>query len=141
MQGATKAMRALCKLSMRTSNVPGDASVTRGRILAMELIAVVLINHQAQFRMYPQLMQIVKGELGNCLLANCKSSSSVLQRLTCEVFVFVLKAFREEIKAKVAIPTHPVAARLVCCTMCPVRCVYELVSVTCVDGGRWLHFV
>lgn len=101
MQGATKAMRALCKLSMRTSNVPGDASVTRGRILAMELIAVVLINHQAQFRMYPQLMQIVKGELGNCLLANCKSSSSVLQRLTCEVFVFVLKAFREEIKAKV----------------------------------------
>lgn len=105
LQGASKAMRALCKLSMRTSNVPGDASVTRGRILAMELIAVVLINHQSQFRVYPQLMHIVKGELGNCLLANCKSSSSVLQRLTCEVFVFVLKAFREEIKAKVC-PLH-----------------------------------
>lgn len=107
LQGASRAMRALCKLSMRTSNVPGDASVTRGRILAMELIAVVLINHQAQFRVYPQLMHIVKNELGNCLLANCKSSSSVLQRLTCEVFVFVLKAFREEIKAKVCPPRTP----------------------------------
>ena len=70
----------------------------------MELIAIVLINHQQQFRQYPQLMQVIKGDLGNCLLANCKSSSSMLQRLTCEVFVVVLLAFREEIKAKVSLP-------------------------------------
>jgi hypothetical protein len=91
LHGAAKVMRALCKLSMRTSHTSGDASVTRGRVLAMELIAVVLINHKQQFRQHPQLMQIVKGDLGNCLLANCKSSSSMLQRLTCEVFVVVLK--------------------------------------------------
>lgn len=117
LQGAVKVMRALCKLSMRTSNTPGDASVTRGRVLAMELIAIVLINHQQQFREYPQLMQVVKGDLGNCLLANCKSSSSMLQRLTCEVFVVVLLAFREEIKAKVRSITSNAPGNLKYCLL------------------------
>ena len=103
---AQKVVRALCKLAMLTSNVPGDTSVTNGRALAMELLAGLLLNHGARFKRYPKLMAVVKGELGNCLLANSKSSAAVLQRLTCHIFVLVLKTFREELKNK-ACPYAP----------------------------------
>lgn len=98
---AHKLIRALCKLAMLTSTVPGDTSVTHGRALAMELLAAVLIKHGSHFVKYPKLMGVVKSELGNCLLGNSKSSSAVLQRLTCQIFVVVLKTFREELKGKV----------------------------------------
>lgn len=98
---AQRVMRALCKLAMLTSNVPGDSSVTQGRALAMELLAGVLMNHGAHFRSYPKLMAVVRSELGNCLLANSKSASATLQRLTCQIFVVVLQAFREALKSKV----------------------------------------
>jgi Guanine nucleotide exchange factor in Golgi transport N-terminal len=104
---AHKVIRALCKLAMLTSNVPGDTSVTAGRALAMELLAGVLINHGAHFKRFPKLMAVVKGELGNCLLANSKSASAVLQRLTCQIFVVVLQTFREELKTKVRASLHP----------------------------------
>lgn len=102
LEGASKVFRALCKLAVRSSNVPGDMSVSRGRILAMELLAVVLINNGADFKHHPRLLALVKAELGDCLLANCKSSLSMLQRLTCNVFVVVLRLFRKELKTKVA---------------------------------------
>lgn len=104
-----KVIRALCKLAMLTSTVPGDTSVTYGRALAMELLAGVLVNHGAHFSKFPKLMAVVKSDLGNCLLANSKSSSPVLQQLTCQIFVIVLKTFREELKTKV------------CCELCQPR--------------------
>jgi hypothetical protein len=86
---------------MLTSNIPGDASVFNGRALAMELLAGLLLNHGQHFQRFPSLMLVVKNELGNCLLANSKSSAPALQRLTCHIFVLVLKTFREELKSKV----------------------------------------
>jgi hypothetical protein len=99
---AQKVIRALCKLAMLTSNMPGDPSVIHGRALAMELLAGVLLNHGKHFKSFPSLMAVVKSELGNCLLANSKSSAAALQRLTCHIFVLVLKTFREELKSKVS---------------------------------------
>jgi hypothetical protein len=106
---AHKLIRALCKLAMLTSTVPGDTSVTHGRALAMELLAGVLIKHGSHFVKYPKLMGVIKSELGNCLLGNSKSSSPLLQRLTCQIFVVVLKMFREELKGKVWPSSSPAA--------------------------------
>lgn len=95
--------RALCKLAIRTSDV-NDPSVSNGRILAMELLSVILQNNGDEFLTHPRLMAIVKNDLNRCLLHNCKSTSSFLQRLCCSIFVVVLKKFRAHLKPQACTP-------------------------------------
>ena len=50
---------------------------------------------------HERLMGIVKNDLNVCLLHNCRSTSPLLQRLSCSIFVVVLRSFRHHLKALV----------------------------------------
>lgn len=97
-------LRALCKLSIRSPDSPSGESVSsKGRILALELIKVLLDNSGEQFRSREKIVSAIKQYLCLSLLKCCSSSSTTLQHLCSSIFTVMLLKFRSQLKAEVCV--------------------------------------
>lgn len=97
-------LRALCKLSIRSPDSPSGESVSsKGRILALELIKILLDNSGEQFRSREKILSGIKQYLCLSLLKCCSSSSTTLQHLCSSIFTVMLLKFRSQLKAEVGV--------------------------------------
>nr|CAB3496502.1 unnamed protein product [Digitaria exilis] len=91
--------RALCKLSMKTpaKDAPADPIVMRGKILALELLKILLENAGAVF------LGAIKQYLCLSLLKNCASSHMIVFQLSCSIFISLVSRFRPGLKAEIGV--------------------------------------
>ncbi|KAL6867503.1 hypothetical protein ACP4OV_015527 [Aristida adscensionis] len=97
--------RALCKLSMKTppKDVPADPIVMRGKILALELLKILLENAGAVFRTSERFLGAIKQYLCLSLLKNCASSHMIVFQLSCSIFISLVSRFRPGLKAEIGV--------------------------------------
>ncbi|KAK9051458.1 hypothetical protein SSX86_028085 [Deinandra increscens subsp. villosa] len=97
--------RALCKLSMKTP--PKDALVDpqlmRGKIVALELLKILLENAGAVFRTSERFLGAIKQYLCLSLLKNSASSHIIVYQLSCSIFISLLSRFRAGLKAEIGV--------------------------------------
>jgi brefeldin A-inhibited guanine nucleotide-exchange protein len=99
--------RALCKLSMKTapegSSGAADVFATRGKILSLELLKILLANAGPVFRASPKFAHAIKTHLCRSLLKNCASGLPAAFQLSCSIFIRLLERFRQHLKAEIGI--------------------------------------
>uniref|UniRef100_A0ACD5XJH9 Uncharacterized protein n=1 Tax=Avena sativa TaxID=4498 RepID=A0ACD5XJH9_AVESA len=97
--------RALCKLSMKTppKDAPSDPIVMRGKILALELLKILLENAGAVFRTSDRFLGAIKQYLCLSLLKNCASSHMIVFQLSCSIFISLVARFRPGLKAEIGV--------------------------------------
>ncbi|KAL6648463.1 hypothetical protein ACP70R_012687 [Stipagrostis hirtigluma subsp. patula] len=97
--------RALCKLSMKTppKDAPADPIVMRGKILALELLKILLENAGAVFRTSERFLGAIKQYLCLSLLKNCASSHMIVFQLSCSIFISLVSRFRPGLKAEIGV--------------------------------------
>lgn len=97
--------RALCKLSIRSmDNTPGsDLTTIRGKILALELLKILLDNSGPIFRTSDRFISAIKQYLCLSLLKNAASNIPQVQRLCASIFLVLLLNFRKYLKAEVGV--------------------------------------
>ncbi|KAH6833311.1 SEC7-like guanine nucleotide exchange family protein [Perilla frutescens var. hirtella] len=97
--------RALCKLSMKTP--PKDALVDpnamKGKILALELLKILLENAGAIFRTSERFLDAIKQYLCLSLLKNTASTLMIIFQLSCSIFVSLVSRFRAGLKAEIGV--------------------------------------
>eukprot|EP00798_Chlamydomonas_sp_ICE-L_P027640 gene27640-7278_t len=96
--------RALCKLSIRTSDeaTVKDPTAVRGKVIALELLLVVLGNSGPTFRSSEKFLGAMRQYLCLSLLKNSASSIPQATQLTCSIFLSLLTKFRTSLKVEVA---------------------------------------
>lgn len=99
------AFRALCKLSIRTSDSMGasDMAVLRGKVLALELLKILLENSGLVFRSSDKFTAAIKQYLCLSLLKNASSPAPAAQALSTSIFYTLLTKFRHSLKAEVGV--------------------------------------
>ncbi|KAL4543975.1 hypothetical protein Ndes2437B_g01778 [Nannochloris sp. 'desiccata'] len=97
--------RALCKLSIRSADATSSSEVTtlRGKILALELLKILLENSGPIFRSGERYIGAIKQYLCLSLLKNCTSTAPQAQRLCASIFLTLIKYFRRNLKAEVGV--------------------------------------
>ena len=97
--------RALCKLSIRSADASSAAEATtmRGKVLALELLKVLLENSGPTFRNGDRFIGAIKQYLCLSLLKNCASSSVPAQRLCASIFLTLITHFRRDLKAEIGV--------------------------------------
>jgi brefeldin A-inhibited guanine nucleotide-exchange protein len=97
--------RALCKLSIRSADATSASEVTtlRGKILALELLKILLENSGPLFRSGERYIGAIKQYLCLSLLKNCSSAAPQAQRLCASIFLTLIKYFRRNLKAEVGV--------------------------------------
>jgi brefeldin A-inhibited guanine nucleotide-exchange protein len=97
--------RALCKLSIRSADATSASEVTtlRGKILALELLKILLENSGPLFRSGDRYIGAIKQYLCLSLLKNCASTAPQAQRLCASIFLTLIKHFRRNLKAEVGV--------------------------------------
>nr|AAM00191.1 guanine nucleotide-exchange protein GEP2 [Oryza sativa] len=97
--------RALCKLSMKTppKDAPADPIVMRGKILALELLKILLENAGAVFRTSERFLGAIKQYLCLSLLKNCASAHMIVFQLSCSIFISLVSRFRPGLKAEIGV--------------------------------------
>ncbi|KAG2485588.1 hypothetical protein HYH03_015653 [Edaphochlamys debaryana] len=97
--------RALCKLSIRTNDTTAatDPTAVRGKVLALELVKVLLENSGPVFRRADKFLAAIRQYLCLSLLKNSASSLPAAQALTVSIFVSLLTRFRGALKAEVGV--------------------------------------
>ncbi|KAG8074252.1 hypothetical protein GUJ93_ZPchr0006g44990 [Zizania palustris] len=97
--------RALCKLSMKTppKDAPSDPIVMRGKILALELLKILLENAGAVFRTSERFLGAIKQYLCLSLLKNCASAHMIVFQLSCSIFISLVSRFRPGLKAEIGV--------------------------------------
>ncbi|CAL8462959.1 g2493 [Coccomyxa elongata] len=98
--------RALCKLSIRSSNESAsglDPPAIRGKVLALELLKVLLENSGKVFQASEKFTGAIKQYLCLSLLKNASSPIPAAQALTCSIFYTLLAKFRHALKAEVGV--------------------------------------
>ncbi|XP_065859435.1 brefeldin A-inhibited guanine nucleotide-exchange protein 2-like [Euphorbia lathyris] len=97
--------RALCKLAMKTP--PKEASVDpqlmRGKIVALELLKILLENAGAVFRTSDRFLGAIKQYLCLSLLKNSASSLVIVFQLSCSIFISLVSRFRAGLKAEIGV--------------------------------------
>eukprot|EP00210_Caulerpa_lentillifera_P001785 g1715.t1 len=94
--------RALCKLSASETNLMDNTAI-RGKVLALELIKILLENSGPVFRNSEKFIAALKDYLCLSLLKNCSSSIQEALSLTCSIFLTLLAKFRQVLKAEIAV--------------------------------------
>lgn len=94
--------RALCKLSASETNLMDNTAI-RGKVLALELIKILLENSGPIFRRSEKFIGALKDYLCLSLLKNCSSSIQEALSLTCSIFLTLLSKFRQVLKAEIAV--------------------------------------
>ncbi|KAF3790233.1 Brefeldin A-inhibited guanine nucleotide-exchange protein 2 [Nymphaea thermarum] len=97
--------RALCKLSMKTP--PTDASADplsmRGKIVALELLKILLENAGAIFRTSERFLGAIRQYLCLSLLRNSASTLMIVFQLSCSIFISLVSRFRAGLKAEIGV--------------------------------------
>ncbi|CAK9230341.1 unnamed protein product [Sphagnum troendelagicum] len=97
--------RALCKLSMK--NAPQEAVADpfsiRGKIIALELLKILLENAGTVFRTSDRFLGAIKQYLCLSLLKNSASSLMNIFQLSCSIFMSLVSRFRAGLKAEIGV--------------------------------------
>lgn len=98
-------LRALCKLSISSPEPTplNDSTNSRGRILSLELIKILLENCGKRVQSREKIIKGIKQYLCLSLLKCCSSSSTHLQNLCSSIFTTLLLKFRSKLKAEVGV--------------------------------------
>jgi len=98
-------LRALCKLSISSpDSIPlSDSTNSRGRVLALELIKILLENCGDRVQSREKILKGIRQYLCLSLLKCCNSSSTALQNLCSSIFTTLLLKFRSKLKAEVGV--------------------------------------
>ncbi len=97
-------LRALCKLSIKSPDSSSDSiNSSKGRVLALELIKVMLENSGHEVQSREKILKGIKQYLCLSLLKCCGSSSMHLQNLCTSIFTTLLMKFRTKLKAEVGV--------------------------------------
>eukprot|EP00879_Flechtneria_rotunda_P009955 GHRR01010411.1.p1 GENE.GHRR01010411.1~~GHRR01010411.1.p1 ORF type:complete len:1258 (+),score=566.72 GHRR01010411.1:286-4059(+) len=105
LKDALLVFRALCKLSIRTSDsvTVSDPTAVRGKLLALELLKVLLENSGPTFRSNERFTASIRQYLCLSLLKNSASSVPAALQLSASIFLSLLQKFRGPLKAEVGI--------------------------------------
>ncbi|CAK7347931.1 unnamed protein product [Dovyalis caffra] len=97
--------RALCKLSMKTppKEALADPQLMRGKIVALELLKILLENAGAVFRTSDRFLGAIKQYLCLSLLKNSASSLMIIFQLSCSIFISLVSRFRAGLKAEIGV--------------------------------------
>ncbi|ESW06891.1 hypothetical protein PHAVU_010G085000 [Phaseolus vulgaris] len=97
--------RALCKLSMKTppKEVVGDPQLMKGKIVALELLKILLENAGAVFRTSERFLGAIKQYLCLSLLKNSASTLLIVFQLSCSIFISLVSRFRVGLKAEIGV--------------------------------------
>lgn len=97
--------RALCKLSIRsTEAAPGsEATTIRGKVLALELLKILLENSGPLFQTTERSVSAIKQYLCLSLLKNCQGAVPAALRLCCSIFLTLMAKFRKNLKAEIGV--------------------------------------
>ncbi|KAG0501343.1 hypothetical protein HPP92_001415 [Vanilla planifolia] len=97
--------RALCKLSMKTppKEALADPTLMRGKILALELLKILLENAGAVFRTSDRFLGAIKQYLCLSLLKNSASTLIIIYQLSCSIFMSLVSRFRPGLKAEIGV--------------------------------------
>ncbi|KAJ0964164.1 hypothetical protein J5N97_029286 [Dioscorea zingiberensis] len=97
--------RALCKLSMKTppKEASTDPTLMRGKILALELLKILLENAGAVFRTSERFLGAIKQYLCLSLLKNSASTHMIVFQLSCSIFISLVSRFRPGLKAEIGV--------------------------------------
>lgn len=97
--------RALCKLSIRSADATAasEATTLRGKILALELLKVLLENSGPIFRSADRFAGAIKQYLCLSLLKNCTSTAPQAQALCASIFLTLVTHFRRSLKAEIGV--------------------------------------
>uniref|UniRef100_A0A7N0SZC2 SEC7 domain-containing protein n=1 Tax=Kalanchoe fedtschenkoi TaxID=63787 RepID=A0A7N0SZC2_KALFE len=97
--------RALCKLSMKTPPKEAlvDPQLMRGKIVALELLKILLENAGAVFRTSDRFLGAIKQYLCLSLLKNSASTLMIVFQLSCSIFISLVSRFRFGLKAEIGV--------------------------------------
>ncbi|XP_074327458.1 brefeldin A-inhibited guanine nucleotide-exchange protein 2-like [Apium graveolens] len=97
--------RALCKLSMKTppKEALADPTLMRGKIIALELLKILLENAGAIFRTSERFLGAIKQYLCLSLLKNSASTLMIVFQLSCSIFISLVSRFRAGLKAEIGV--------------------------------------
>ncbi|KAJ4956904.1 hypothetical protein NE237_013687 [Protea cynaroides] len=97
--------RALCKLSMKTppKEALNDPQLMRGKIVALELLKILLENAGAIFRTSDRFLGAIKQYLCLSLLKNSASTLMIVFQLSCSIFISLVSRFRAGLKAEIGV--------------------------------------
>lgn len=97
--------RALCKLSMKSlpQEASSDPLLMRGKIVALELLKILLENAGAVFRTSERFLGAIKQYLCLSLLKNSASSLMNIFQLSCSIFMSLVSRFRAGLKAEIGV--------------------------------------
>ncbi|KAG6550387.1 hypothetical protein Mapa_008350 [Marchantia paleacea] len=97
--------RALCKLSMKNPPQEGiaDPFSLRGKIVALELLKILLENAGAVFRTSDRFLGAIKQYLCLSLLKNIASPMMNVFQLSCSIFMSLVSRFRAGLKAEIGV--------------------------------------
>ncbi|GAV75676.1 Sec7 domain-containing protein/DUF1981 domain-containing protein/Sec7_N domain-containing protein [Cephalotus follicularis] len=97
--------RALCKLSMKTppKEALTDPQLMRGKIVALELLKILLENAGAVFRTSERFLGAIKQYLCLSLLKNSASTLMIVFQLSCSIFISLVSRFRAGLKAEIGV--------------------------------------
>lgn len=96
--------RALCKLSMKSSPQDGtDPLAMRGKIIALELLKILLENAGEIFRKSDRFLGAIKQYLCLSLLKNSASATMNIFQLSCSIFMSLVSRFRAGLKAEIGV--------------------------------------
>ncbi|KAF3328143.1 brefeldin A-inhibited guanine nucleotide-exchange protein 2-like protein [Carex littledalei] len=97
--------RALCKLSMKTppKEAAADLTLMKGKIVALELLKILLENAGAVFRTSDRFLGAIKQYLCLSLLKNSASTQMIVFQLSCSIFISLVARFRPGLKAEIGV--------------------------------------
>ncbi|XP_022897152.1 brefeldin A-inhibited guanine nucleotide-exchange protein 2 [Olea europaea var. sylvestris] len=97
--------RALCKLSMKTppKDAVADPLAMKGKIVALELLKILLENAGAIFRTSERFLGAIKQYLCLSLLKNSSSTLMIVFQLSCSIFISLVSRFRAGLKAEIGV--------------------------------------
>ncbi|KAI4356815.1 hypothetical protein L6164_000804 [Bauhinia variegata] len=97
--------RALCKLSMKTppKEASSDPQLMKGKIVALELLKILLENAGAVFRTSERFLGAIKQYLCLSLLKNSSSNLMIVFQLSCSIFISLVSRFRAGLKAEIGV--------------------------------------
>ncbi|KAL1567357.1 brefeldin A-inhibited guanine nucleotide-exchange protein 2-like [Salvia divinorum] len=97
--------RALCKLSMKTQlkDAAADPQAMKGKIVALELLKILLENAGEIFRNNERFLDAIKQYLCLSLLKNSASTHMIVFQLSCSIFMSLVSRFRAPLKAEIGV--------------------------------------
>lgn len=95
--------RSLCKLATRDPSTPTDPYLMKGKILALELLRILLENAGREFIESEIFVQAMKEHLCLALLKNCSTDSKDVVKVLNYIFATICLKFRAKLKSEIGV--------------------------------------